>query len=98
MEPSLQPSFTFPSRHKFANYAGGIRDLASATQRLLVVPKNATDINTETAWQNPLTIPKTLDKEVIDVKPVLPVDTPIYVQPGLAEGMTDLAKLTAADR
>lgn len=98
MEPSLQPSFTFPSRHDLQNYAKGIIDLSSSTQRLLVRPKQNTDINIETAFQNPLTIAKTLDKDVIDVKAVIPVDTNIYVQPGLAEGMTNLAKMSNADK
>lgn len=98
MEPSLQPSFTFPSRHQLQNYAKGIVDLSSATQRLLVKPKYNTDINIETALQNPLTIAKTLDKDVIDVKAVIPIEPNIYVQPGLAEGMTNLAKLTVSDK
>lgn len=98
MEPSLQPSFTFPSRHDLQNYAKGILDLSSATQRLLVKPKQNTDIDIQTSLQSVLTVPKTLDKDVIDVKAVIPVDTNIYVQPGLAEGMTNLAKLTHSDK
>jgi len=97
MEPSLQPSFTFPSRHSLANYASGILDLSSSTQRLLVKPAHNTDISITTSLENPLIQPPTLDKDVMDVKGVLPVIPPIYVQPGLAEGMTELAKLTAAN-
>lgn len=97
MEPSLQPSFTFPSRHALTNFASGILDLSSSTQRLLVKPAHNTDISISTALENPLIQPPTLDKDVFDVKGVLPVIPPIYVQPGLAEGMTELAKQTAAN-
>jgi hypothetical protein len=97
MEPSLQPSFIFPSRNKIANYGQGIRDLSSATQRLLVKPSQNTNIDLVTALETPLTRPPALSLQQLEQKPVIPVDTPLYVQPGMAEGMTDLAKLTNAD-
>lgn len=98
MEPSLQPSFIFPSRQNTCNYATGLLNLSSATQRTLVWPSRNTNIDLQTSLQSPLTRPPTLDKDVIDVKPVLPVDTPLYVQPGLAEGMLDLTKSTKAEQ
>lgn len=97
MEPSLQPSFIFPSRQNNVNYAKGLMDVSAATQRTLVWPSKNTNIDIQTSLQTPLTRPPVLDKDVLDVKSVIPVDTPIYVQPGLAEGMIDLAKLTKAD-
>lgn len=97
MEPGLQPSFTFPSRNQTHNLAQGLLNQAAATQLLLIKPKRATDIDLITSLESPLSIPKTLDKDSIDPKPQLPVATPIYVQPGLAEGMTQLAMLTKAD-
>lgn len=97
IEPSLQPSFIFPSRKLNADYAKGLIDISSATQRTLVVPSAPTNIDIVTALETPLTRPPVLDKEVFDVKGVLPVDTPIYVQPGRAEGMMDVAKLTLSD-
>lgn len=97
IEPSLQPSFTFPSRHNTANYGKGLLDQSAASQLLLVRPARNTNIDMATSMQSTLTTPKTLDKDVIDVKAVLPVETAIYVQPGLAEGMTGLAKQTNAD-
>lgn len=90
MEVSLQPSFTFPSRKVYANRALGLQAQINL-QQITSVPKNATDINLETSLFPTLTVPKSLDKESIDVPPVLPVTTPIYVQPGLAEGLTDVA-------
>ncbi len=97
MEPSLQPSFKFPNRHQTANYAKGLLEQSAISQLLLIRPKRNTDIDTITSLQTPLTVPPTLDKDVFDVKPVLPVVTPIYVQPGLAEGMTNLAQYTNAN-
>lgn len=97
MEPGLQPSFTFPSRNQTHNLAQGILNQAAATQTLLIKPKRATDIDLISSLESPLTVPKALDKDTIDPKPQLPVATPIYVQPGLAEGMTQLAQLTNAD-
>lgn len=92
MEPSLQPSFTFPSRKDYANRALGLQKLIN-TQLVTTVPKRATDISIETGLQSLLTVPKTLNKDVIDVKSVLPIVTPIYVQPGLAEGMKNTTLL-----
>jgi hypothetical protein len=90
MEVSLQPSFTFPSRKVYANRALGLQAQINL-QQLTSVPKRATDISLETALEPTLTVPKTLDKDVFDVKPVLPVTTPIYVQPALAEGLSNVA-------
>lgn len=91
MEPSLQPSFTFPSRRVNANRAIGLQAQISL-QQVTTVPKRATDISIETGLQSSLTVPKTLDKDVIDVKAMLPIATPMYVQPGQAEGLTQVAK------
>lgn len=90
MEVSLQPSFTFPSRKVYANRALGLQAQIDL-QRLTTIPKHATDISTETAFYNTLFTPKTLDKETIDWPAVLPVATPMYVQPGTAEGLTQVA-------
>lgn len=97
MEPSLQPSFIFPSRQKNVDYARGLLDVSAATQRTLVWPSKNTNIDIQTSLQSPLTRPPTMDNGNLDARPVLPVDTPLYVQPGLAEGMADLARLTKAD-
>jgi hypothetical protein len=89
MEVSLQPSFTFPSRKVYANRALGL-EAQIDLQQLTTIPKRATDISTETSFYNSLFTPKTLDKDVIDWPAVLPVTTPIYVQPGTAEGLTQV--------
>lgn len=89
MEVSLQPSFTFPSRKVYANRALGL-EAQIDLQQLTTIPKRATDISTETSFYNTLFTPKTLDKDVIDWPAVMPVATPMYVQPGQAEGLTQV--------
>jgi hypothetical protein len=91
MEPSVQPSFTFPSRKVYANLADGLQAVIN-TQQLTTVPKYATDINLESTFYNTLTVPPTLDKESIDWRATIPVAPPIYVQPRLAEGIRALAE------
>ncbi len=97
IEPSLQPSFKFPSRHNNANYAKGLLDQSMATQLVMVRPARNTDINLESGLESTLSVPPKLNEYLLDYKGEIPVDTAIYVQPGRAEGMTDLAKQSAAD-
>lgn len=87
MEPSLQPSYTFPSRHDNANLAVGL-DAQRQLTYLTSVPKHPTDINIETSLFPPTTVPPVLQLTTIDPNGVLPIAENIYVQPGLAEGLT----------
>jgi hypothetical protein len=97
MEPSLQPSFTFPSRKNFANRALGLQAQINL-QQITSKPARATDISLETGLYQTLTVPPTLDKETIDWPGKLPVSTPWYVQPGLAEGLSAVSKSQALEQ
>lgn len=90
METGLQPSFTFPSRQDLANRALGLR-AQLALQQLTTVPANATSINLESALEPTTTVPQVNQLDTIDWQAKLPVATPWYVQPGLAEGLTAVA-------
>src|ERR1700733_15868156 len=96
MKPSLQPPFTFPSRKVFANRALGLQAQINL-QQLTTIPKRATDISLETGLYGTLTIPSSLDLQSIDWPGKLPVATPWYVQPGLAEGLSKVSKSQALE-
>lgn len=98
MEPSLQPSFTFPSRKDLVNRAFGLKEqnqLSYITTR----PEKPSDISIETGLHPSNTVPPVLQKDTLDPDGILPIAENIYVQPGLAEGMTSLTQqdMTSAE-
>lgn len=97
MEPSLQPSYSFPSRHKIANLAEGLRLVANSNFNIISAPKYASNINLETSLNPSSTVPPVMQLTTLDYQGRLPVSEPIYVQPGLAEGMSSLATLTSTE-
>lgn len=94
MEPFNQPPFTFPSRKKLVNHAQGLLKLAEQ-QKVLSRPKRGFESNIDfNLYLGQACMPTTLNKDRIDFHPVLPTATSVYVQPGLKEGMYELATLT----
>lgn len=93
MEPSLQPSFTFPSRAVNVDRARGLRD-QERMQLITTRPKRATDISIETGLQPTNTVPPVLKITTLKGDSVMPVLQPVYRQPRMAEGMTALAAST----
>lgn len=96
MEPSLQPSFTFPSRHDKANLATGLKAQLNMDY-VTSVPARATDINIETDLYRADVIVPMGQKETLDPKGVLPMPQNIYVQPGIAEGLTNVSQRDNAE-
>lgn len=90
MEPNLQPAFTFTARQNKANIAKGL-DSIIKTQLVTSHAKTPFEISQETTYypNNVLPIPNEL--EVLDVRTVLPIAPPIYVQPSVAEGLTAIS-------
>lgn len=97
MEPGVIPSFKFPSRHNNVNYAIGLTNRAQRDETVMVRPAKNTDINLESALENTLIQPPLVDKYILDYKGVVPASANLYVQPGRAEGVTELAKLMNAE-
>lgn len=93
MEPGVIPSFTFPSRHDKVNYSKGWKHWSTVNETVMVKPAKNTDINLESGLEDPLIQPPNVDKYSLTYKGVLPASTNLYVQPGRAEGVTELAKL-----
>lgn len=91
MEPNIQPSFTFPSRQNIANLALGL-DSVIKQQLLTTRPANPLNINLESSFYRNDILPPPNELEVLDVKTVLPICPPIYVQPSIAEGLTAVAE------
>lgn len=86
MEPSFVPSYKFPSRRNTCNLANGLANVIK-TQALTTVPSSATNINIETGLQPTTTVPIVPILQTLDVPTILPLSTPIYVQPSLAAGL-----------
>lgn len=90
MEPNLQPAFTFTSRQDWNNLALGL-DSVIKTQLVTSHAKTPFDINLETAFYPNNVLPPPNELEVLDVKTVLPICPPIYVQPSIAQGLQAVA-------
>lgn len=86
----MQPSFTFTSRQDWNNLAVGL-DSVIKTQLVNSHAKTPFDINLETAFYPNNVLPPPNELEVLDVKTVLPVCPPIYVQPSIAQGLQAVA-------
>lgn len=86
----MQPSFTFTSRQDWNNLAVGL-DSIIKTQLVNSHAKTPFDINLETAFYPNNVLPPPNELEVLDVKTVLPICPPIYVQPSIAQGLTAVA-------
>ena len=95
MEPGLQPTFTFPSRHNVANKAWALEDQVNMNLNMIVPPDRAA-IDPRTLWEDPRTIPMTLNKQAAMWQGKIPVAEPIYFQKRLAEGLTEVAESQAA--
>lgn len=90
MEPNLQPAFTFTSRQDWNNLALGL-DSVIKTQLVTSHAKTPFDINLETSYYPNNVLPPPNELEVLDVKTVLPICPPIYVQPSIAQGLQAVA-------
>lgn len=96
MEPSLQPSFTFPSRHELANRATGLEAELNMSY-VHSVPKRSTDVSIETGLNRADIIVPMGQKETLDPIGILPISENIYVQPGIAEGLTNASRADNAE-
>lgn len=95
MEPNIQPAFTFPTRQNKANLALGL-DSVINTQLITSKPSTPLNINLESAFYRADVLPPPNELEVLDVKTVLPIAPPWYVQPSIAQGLTAVAEDDAA--
>lgn len=95
MEPNIQPAFTFPTRQNKANLGLGL-DSVIRTQLITSKPSTPLNINLESAFYRSDVLPPPNELEVLDVKTVLPIAPPIYVQPSIAQGLTAVAEDDAA--
>lgn len=86
----MQPAFTFTSRQDWNNLALGL-DSVIKTQLVNSHAKTPFDINLETAFYPNNVLPPPNELEVLDVKTVLPICPPIYVQPSIAQGLQAVA-------
>lgn len=91
MEPSLVPSFKFPSRRNLANRALGLLQEIKL-QQITTKPSSPFNISLETGLQPPQTVPKGLVLQQLDVPTVLPLAEPVYVQPSLGAGLEVVAQ------